>query len=224
MKYRTILKTLHCEQKISQIQRKIIVNCHRQVHRLSLNQQLLITKNIVIMKTFFAGGHQYKLHSLTGKIIKIGKERVAEGIQEGTITYGRPGIVYKIYDRILLMDSSGKEHDIILTDFDINSRAGHEVTLLWAIKNGTDWGPYIAVKVHDTDSYYYLNQTLSNMYTPSSFPGILVLIGLFAVSVYFSGFWIATLVCLGTFLFLNFFVYMKIINSGVKKFKSLAWA
>lgn len=128
------------------------------------------------MKTISAGGNKYNLHTLTGKITKIEKERVFVGYRDGNVTIGNPGIIERIFDRILLMDDSGTEHAIELIDFDISSRPGHKITVEWAIKTWKDCGPYLAVKVHDTGNCYYHNETLFKMYAPSFLPGILALV------------------------------------------------
>lgn len=176
------------------------------------------------MKTISAGGNKYNLHTLTGTITQIEKERVFAGYRDGTITVGKSGLIYRIHDRILLMDDSGMEHAIELIDFDINSRPGHKITFEWAIKTGKDWGPYVRVKVHDTGSFYYHNPTLFKMFAPPSLPGILALGLIFMICFFSAGLLMSLAACFVSFLVINFFIYNQIIDSEIRKFKRLALA
>jgi hypothetical protein len=175
------------------------------------------------MKTISAGARLYDLHSVTGKIIQIQKQQFLNNIRQSLNSVDELTAEYSVYDRILLSDKTGKEHDIALGGFDLNCRPGHEITVLWAIQKGKESGPFIAVKVHDTSSFYYHESKLYDLHTPSSWPGVLVLAIAFIACYTLSGFIAAVLVSIVAFLFINFFFYNRIIGSGIRKFKSIAW-
>lgn len=176
------------------------------------------------MKTISAGGRQYNLYSLTGTILQAQKNVRVNTFSQNLGNRDMIDVNSSVSDRVLLMDVLGKEHDINLTGFDVNCRVGHEITVLWAIKNGKNWGPYFAVKIHDTNTCYYQNGVISDICTPSSMPGIFVLVLLFIACYLMSGLLLALLACFVGFLFLGFFVYNTIISAGVQRFKTQVWS
>jgi hypothetical protein len=54
------------------------------------------------------------------------------------------------YTKIFLLDSDGREHALELIDFDVRCRAGNGLTLVYAIPEGKEDGPFVAAYNHST--------------------------------------------------------------------------
>jgi hypothetical protein len=54
------------------------------------------------------------------------------------------------YTKIFLLDTDGKEHALELVDFDVRCRAGNGLTVIYAIPEGKDEGPFVAAYNHST--------------------------------------------------------------------------
>lgn len=120
------------------------------------------------------GKTTYTLHWRTGIVAEASKSSTTQVYSTGgsydsyTKTYTAPTVHSSttIHDQIFIIDKNNKEHAIKLNNWDIATRASHELTMIWAIKKGKEWGPYIIAINHTTNQYYHMDSTLQGMFRP----------------------------------------------------------
>jgi hypothetical protein len=61
---------------------------------------------------------------------------------------------------MFLVDSAGQERAFKLTNFDFPVREGQTLTVMWAIPEGADEGPFVAVRNHNTNELHKPDQKL----------------------------------------------------------------
>lgn len=126
------------------------------------------------MKPIQVGGREYTLHYTTGTVEETGKnmETRVSGGGGGGITYGgyggtAPVSIYSqtvVHDQLFVTDANGKEHSFQLQDFNLACRAGHKISVIWAIKKGKQTGKYICVVNHTTNNNFYNEKALKNVF------------------------------------------------------------
>ena len=126
------------------------------------------------MQTLTAGGKIFNLYGITGKVVSQGKystTSVSGGGGGGGGPYGErvePVTITStttVHNDIVLADSNGKEHAFSLSDFGIICREGHELSVIWAIRQGRQQGPYIVVINRTTSEQYWCSdKTLTNTF------------------------------------------------------------
>lgn len=126
------------------------------------------------MKPIHAGGGEYALHYTTGTVEETGKnmETRVSGGGGGGATYGGYGGTAPVtirsqtivHDQLFVTDANGEEHSFQLQDFNVACRAGHKISVIWAIKKGKQTGKYIAVVNHTTNNNFYNEKALKNVF------------------------------------------------------------
>lgn len=126
------------------------------------------------MKNITAGGQQYNLYWVCGKVEETGKnlETRVSGGGGGGATFGGYGgtapvsiqSTTVVHDQIFLTDNDGKEHSFQLQSMDVACRSGNQLSVLWAIKSGGKTGPYIAVHNHTTGQSFFDKKALNKMF------------------------------------------------------------
>lgn len=126
------------------------------------------------MKLLSAGGKEYELHSITGKVLETGKnlETKVHGGGGGGATYGGYGGTAPVsirsttivHDQIFLTDEQGNEHSFQLQGFNVACREANLLSVVWAIKKGARQGPYIAVINKTTNCNFFEDKTLQSMF------------------------------------------------------------
>jgi len=102
-------------------------------------------------------GKGFDLHYFTGKVISTrkDKETVVSSRTLGTQNNPQVQISSTTHDHheFFLQDETGKEQSFKTVDLDFPCREGQTVSVIWAIPKGTDFGPYIHVRNHNTEEY-----------------------------------------------------------------------
>lgn len=68
-----------------------------------------------------------------------------------------------IHDKIFLQHEDGKESVLELTDWDIACREGHELLIVWIIRDDKNNGHYLAIKNMTTDTTKYKYHLIDNL-------------------------------------------------------------
>jgi hypothetical protein len=121
----------------------------------------------LINRRLVAGGTKYNLYWVTGKVVGQSKLATTHVSGGGGGSSGAPVTVSSsttIHNDIFLLDSAGKEHSFQLSDFNIACREGHELTVIWAIRETKKTGSYIIVVNQTTSQAYFDTKELSGMY------------------------------------------------------------
>lgn len=126
------------------------------------------------MKTINAGGKQYSMYWVRGKVEEAGKnlETRVSGGGGGGATYGGYGATAPVtiqshtvvHDQVFLVDAQGKEHSFQLQGFNLAARPSNELSVVWAIKDGQKTGPYIAAHNYTTGQSFFENGSLNKMF------------------------------------------------------------
>lgn len=125
-------------------------------------------------------GRTYRLHSRTGKVMDTNTRSETEvhggGGGGGGFNYNGTGASSTApvritstttrYTKIFMVDGDGREHAIELIDFDVRCRAGNGLTLIWAIPDGKDEGPYIAAYNHSTREMEFNHDLIAKLCQP----------------------------------------------------------
>jgi hypothetical protein len=61
------------------------------------------------------------------------------------------------HHEFFLADASGQERSFKMIDFDFPCREGQTLTVVWAIPEGTDFGPFVAVRNHNTGEHHVID-------------------------------------------------------------------
>lgn len=128
------------------------------------------------MKNVKTIGKEYEIHSVSGKVLDSKKHYETKVSGGGGGGYSNQGTGYTapvsissttvIHDSIFLQDKEGKEHAIQLTNFNVVSREGNELTAVWAIKRKKKRGPYIAIFNHTISESSFNGRKMFWMMTP----------------------------------------------------------
>lgn len=70
------------------------------------------------------------------------------------------------HDQIILRSENGLEKAVEFQNQHLALRKGHRLSLIWGIKEGKDWGPYIAVYNHVTQETKYMSDQISDLVCP----------------------------------------------------------
>ncbi len=124
-------------------------------------------------KTFETGGDSftiYRSHGLVADFIKNTSTQVY-GSGGGGYTYNGTGGSAPIsisstthfHDKIFLDHGNGQQSLIELDDWDIAATKGHEMLILWIIKNNAERGPYVYVKNFTTGQNLIGNNVIDQL-------------------------------------------------------------
>ena len=137
------------------------------------------------MTTITAASKRYNLYWTAGKVMETGKnmETIVRGSGGGGATYNGYGgtapvnitSTTVVHDQIFLVDNSGTEHAFQLQDFNVACRADNQLSVVWAIKEGKQNGPYILVYNHTTRSTFYNDKNLMKLFR---YPGWYLMIAM----------------------------------------------
>ncbi|MFT3824520.1 MAG: hypothetical protein QM731_11390 [Chitinophagaceae bacterium] len=124
--------------------------------------------------TITGGGKQHTLHHINGKVMQSGKnmETIVSGGGGGGYSYKGTGGSAPVsissrtvvHDQLFLVDETGKEHAFQLQDFNVAAREGNDLTVIWAIKQGKDSGPYIVVHNKTVGQTFYNDSSLNKVF------------------------------------------------------------
>ena len=107
-------------------------------------------------------GKKFTLNYFTGKVLatRKDKETVVSSRSMGTQNNPQVHVSSTTVDHheFFLQDESGKEQSFKTVDLDFPCREGQTISVVWAIPESTDFGPYVHVRNHNTDSYYQIGR------------------------------------------------------------------
>ncbi|WP_374571630.1 hypothetical protein [Phenylobacterium sp.] len=126
-------------------------------------------------------GKTYGLHSVSGKVMDTNTRSETEvtgsGGGGGGFSYQGTGAsstrAIRItstttrFTKIFILGEDGVEHAAELVDFDVRCRAGNGLTLIWAIKEGKDKGPYIAAYNHSSRDMEFDEDVIGRLCRPT---------------------------------------------------------
>lgn len=128
------------------------------------------------LKEISVGGINFALHQVTGKVINVAKNSTTQVYGGGTVNDGKGYTSVSssstIHDQIFLIDKNEKEHSFQLSDFNVASREGNELSVIWAIKEGQERGNYVCIYNHSTDRYFFERDTFLLNFIDSPKAGI----------------------------------------------------
>jgi hypothetical protein len=101
------------------------------------------------------------LYHFTGKVISTKKDKEtvissrAGGTQANPTTHVSSTTVD--HHEFFLANAEGKEKSFKVTDFDFPLREGQTLSMVWAIPDGSERGPYIHARNHSTDDVHQVH-------------------------------------------------------------------
>jgi hypothetical protein len=104
--------------------------------------------------TIDVDGKKTTLWYFTGKVLSSKKQKETQISSRSLGTQNNPQVHVTSttvdHHELFLIDDQGKEDSFQLVDFDFPCREGQTLTLVWAIPEGADRGPYICAHNHNT--------------------------------------------------------------------------
>lgn len=105
--------------------------------------------------TIDVDGKKTVLWYFTGKVLSSKKQKETQISSQSYGTQNNPQVHVSSttvdHHELFLVDEGGKEESFHLTNFDFPCREGHTITIVWAIPEDKDRGPFIHVRNHNTD-------------------------------------------------------------------------
>ena len=106
-------------------------------------------------------GKKFNLHYFTGKVIATRKDKETRVSSRTGGTQNNPQVQISSttidHHEFFLQDDKGQEQSFQTVDLDFPCREGQTVSVVWAIPEGKDRGPYIHVRNHNTGAYYQIS-------------------------------------------------------------------
>jgi hypothetical protein len=111
------------------------------------------------MKTLGLYGRTFEIHTQSGKVVGQSSSTTTQ-VSGGGSNYAGDRVnpvrsSTTVRNDIFLADRDGKEHHYSLTNFNVACREGHELSVLWAIRQGKQNGPYFLVVNHTTSEQFW---------------------------------------------------------------------
>ena len=118
-------------------------------------------------------GREYNIYNRTGTVVNTTKTSTTRTYTTGGGYDSQAGrynpttthTTTTIHDQIFLIDKDQREHVIQLAGWDLPTREGNELTMIWAIKKGMKEGPYVIALNHSTKMKYHMESQLSKIFT-----------------------------------------------------------
>lgn len=182
-------------------------------------------------QTIRIGNKDVTIYSFTGKVASSSKnmETKVSGGGGGGYSYKGTGGTAPVritsttivHDQLFLVNREGNETALQLQGFDLACRESNIVTAMWAIKEGSETGPYFAVLNHSTNSKFAKDSAIKQIVIECVSPfksgsktaGILKLLAIIALCIIVLP---LMLVLIGYIIYFN----VVTIPNGVKEFKS----
>lgn len=137
---------------------------------------------------FRAPRGQYKLHWMTGTVLESSTMATTHVTSSGG--YGDTPLHVSssttVTNTLFLRTPRGTEKSLQLNHFNLATRPGHELIVVWAIKEGDEEGPYVAVHNYTTGKTFLSRVALDKVFTPSPkwfWISILLLVPTFGLSI-----------------------------------------
>lgn len=109
-------------------------------------------------------GKPLQFHYFTGKVMSSQKSKETQVTSHQGGTQGNPTTHVSSYTidhhELFLSDASGTERAFKMQNFDFPCREGHTLTVMWAIPEGSEQGPFVAVRNHNTGELHKPDQKL----------------------------------------------------------------
>lgn len=144
------------------------------------------------MTKLTTNGKPINLYWKTGTVINTSKTSTTQVHGGGSVHQGTGSISVSststIHDQIFIKDIDGNEKSYKLSGFDVACREGNEITVMWAIKEGKEEGPYIAVLNHSTSRNFFNLKQFATLFEPRP-PLYMMIINLFIIALSFVVAW-----------------------------------
>lgn len=109
---------------------------------------------------FYVGGIRHRLYHVTGSVRSPQSQKTVKTYVSGGGSDGKGGTnpvsssnVETDHLTFFLQTKDGQEQSFVFENFTLPMREGHIVSIAWAIREGNERGPYIAMRNHSTDTY-----------------------------------------------------------------------
>ena len=101
-------------------------------------------------------GKRHQIYYFTGKVLSSQKQKETRVHSQSVGTQGNPQVSVSSttvdHHEFFLADATGTERSFKMVDFDFPCREGQMLTVVWAIQEGAQEGPFIEVHNHNTGS------------------------------------------------------------------------
>jgi len=108
-------------------------------------------------------GVRCNLHYFTGTVLSTRKEKETRVSSQSVGTANNPQVHVTSttvnHHELFLKDADGEEQSFQLVDLDFPCREGNLVTIVWAIPENKERGPFVHVRNHNTNEYYQIGNT-----------------------------------------------------------------
>lgn len=122
-------------------------------------------------RVLLVNGTEHNIYSLTGTVVDSTKTSTTRTYtsgggydSEGRYSAPTTHTSTTIHDQIFLIDKNQQEHVVQLSGWNLPTRAGNELTMIWAIKKGMKEGPYIIALNHSTNMKYHMESRLAGIF------------------------------------------------------------
>jgi hypothetical protein len=123
------------------------------------------------ISTTLIGSRSIDLHAFTGEVVDQSTSHHTEATVHANnqVTTSTTS-----YSQLFIRDKNGEEREINVPNMKIGVRRGTTASLIWGIKTGKDWGPYIAVYNHDTKSIHHIRKGNNDLAGPPGYNMMLI--------------------------------------------------
>jgi hypothetical protein len=103
-------------------------------------------------------GKRYQIHYFTGRVLSSQKQKETQVSSRtlGTQANSQVHVTSTTVDHheFFLVDEAGKERSFKMVNFDFPCREGQTLSVVWAIAEDAESGPYVQVRNHSTDELH----------------------------------------------------------------------
>ena len=158
--------------------------------------------------TVVVDGKTCQLHYFTGKVLSSTKQKETQihsrsyGTQANSQVH--VGSTTVDHHEFFLADSAGKESAFKMVDFDFPCREGNTLSVVWAIPEGQQSGPYVEVRNHNTGERHLIDpKRIATWFRKPMWMIWGIALGAAIVLVFISG-WLALLAFFAPFIYFHF--------------------
>lgn len=119
-------------------------------------------------KEFHIGNKLFTFCWVTGKLLELDKNSNINHHSSFGPHGGTSSVTSTVVDNIILDFGNGLENSYQLEGFNVSSRKGNTLSIIWILKNKNQSGPYLAVLNHDHNKRFFLPNRLKTISRPNS--------------------------------------------------------
>lgn len=133
--------------------------------------------------TLKAGFRRYELHNVTGFVRSPSKALETRTMVSGNQYGVSSSSTTYVHDQFFIVHPNG-EKPFQVVDFNLAVREDHRLSVVWAIRKGRDWGPYVMFRNHTTNERIVADKVLRGMLRPRIWPLPVLVVGVWAIGLY----------------------------------------